>query len=479
MSSFLDGLPLRVRLVAGLVLLVAAGLVVAGVAATSALRSYQLERVDAQLAAALDSPALRGTAGPRAGPGRDAPGGRRPAPRDRLPGELYLAVLDAEGTVVRTDRTEAGAPALPPLDVAAVRERDASAFTVESADGDGSWRVAAVPLPADDGSVVVAADLGEVERTVDRLVLLQALIGTLVLLAVSGLAYAVVRSSLRGLVDVEEAAAAVAAGDLTRRVPERHPRTEVGSLAASFNSMVSQVQSAFATRAASEDRLRRFVADASHELRTPLTSIRGFAELHRQGAVPDPADVTRLLRRIEDEARRMGVLVEDLLTLARLDEQRPLQLSEVDLTVLAGDVVSDAHVLEPERPVTLSVADGVPLVRGDEARLRQVLTNLVGNALQHTPKGASVRVRVGARDGEAVLEVADEGPGMPQDVAARVFERFYRADASRTRASGGSGLGLSIAAALVRASGGRLELDTAPGRGATFRVILPVAGPRT
>ncbi len=388
-------------------------------------------------------------------------------------------MLDAGGTVVRADTADAGAPALPPLDVAAVRERNASAFTVEAADGDGSWRVAAVPLPADDGSVVVAADLGELERTVDRLALLQALIGTLVLLAVSGLACVVVRSSLRGLVDVEEAAAAVAAGDLTRRVPARNPRTETGTLAASFNSMVGQVQTAFATRAASEDRVRRFVADAGHELRTPLTSIRGFAELHRQGAVTDPADVTRLLRRIEDEASRMGLLVEDLLALARLDEQRPLQLSEVDLAVLAGDAVSGALVLEPERPVTLTVADGVPLVRGDEARLRQVLTNLVGNALQHTPNGTPVQVRVGARDGQAVLEVADEGPGMRADVAARVFERFYRADASRTRASGGSGLGLSIVAALVRASGGRLELDTAPGRGATFRVILPVAGPPT
>lgn len=479
MSSFLDGLPLRVRLVAPLVLLVAAGLVTTGIAATSALRSYQVDRVDAQLAAAVDSPALRGYAGPRAS-GRDRPGSRRPVPRDRLPGELYVAVLDAAGAVVRADTTDTGAaPALPPLDVADVRARRARAFTVDAADGAGSWRVAAVPLATGEGSLVVAADLGEVDRTVDRLVLLQALLGTLVLLGVSGLAYVVVRSSLRGLVDVEEAAAAVRAGDLTRRVPERNPRTEIGSLAASFNAMVTQVQSAFAIRTASEERLRQFVADASHELRTPLTSIRGFAELYRQGAVTDREDVTRLLRRIEDEATRMGMLVEDLLVLARLDEQRPLQLADVDLAVLAGDAVSDAHVLDPERPVTLTVADGVPLVRSDEARLRQVLTNLLANALQHTPKGVPVRVRVCVIDDGAVLEVADEGPGMSEQVAARAFERFYRADASRSRASGGTGLGLSIVAALVRACGGRLELDTAPGRGATFRVLLPVAGPPT
>jgi len=336
--------------------------------------------------------------------------------------------------------------------------------------------VVAVALASDQGSVVVAADLGEVDRTVQRLAALQTVIGSLVLVAVSGLGYVVVRSSLRGLVDVEQAAAAVAAGDLSRRVPDRDPRTEMGSLARSFNGMVSQVQSAFVTRAASEERLRRFVADAGHELRTPLTSIRGFAELHRQGAVIEPADVTRLLRRIEDEATRMGLLVEDLLTLARLDEQRPLQLSDVDLTVLAADAVHDARVLGPHRPVTMAVDGDVPVIRADEARLRQVLANLLGNALQHTPQGTPVQVRVAADEGLAIVEVTDAGPGMTKDVAARVFERFYRADASRTRASGGSGLGLSIVAALVAAHGGRLELDTAPSHGATFRVLLPVEG---
>jgi two-component system OmpR family sensor kinase len=336
--------------------------------------------------------------------------------------------------------------------------------------------VVAVPLE-DAGPIatlLLASDLGEVEGTVQRLVVLQLAIGLLVLAGVSALGRLLVRSSLRGLVEVEEAAAAVATGRLDRRVPERDPRTEVGSLAASFNRMVTQVQSAFARQEASESRLRRFVADASHELRTPLTSIRGFAELHRQGAVSDPADVTRVMRRIEDEAKRMGLLVEDLLALARLDEQRPLELAEVDLAVLAADAAHDARAVQPERQISVQ-GDGPLIVRGDAARLRQVLTNLLANALQHTPVSAAVEVRLRRGTGEAVLEVADRGPGMAPEAASRVFERFYRADASRTRASGGSGLGLSIVSALVAAHAGSVELDTAPGQGATFRVRLPLA----
>jgi two-component system OmpR family sensor kinase len=463
-STALDRLPLRVRLVAAVVLLVLVGLCVAGVAATSALRSDQLDRVDEQLRESVARPG-----GPGPGPREE-----RPRPRGRLPGERFVALLDSSGAVVRGDEVTPGGPDLTGLDVGRVREQGRRPFTVDATDGPGSWRVVAVPVGAGEGSVVVAADLREVQRTVRRLVLLQTLIGLAVLLGVSGLGYVVVRSSLRPLVEVEEAASAVAAGDLSRRVPERDPRSEVGSLGASFNRMVDQVQSAFATRAASEDRLRRFVADASHELRTPLTSIRGFAELHRQGAVTDPAEVTRLLGRIEEEAVRMGLLVEDLLALARLDQQRPLQPTDVDLAALAADAVHDARGLDPARPVSLEVEGGLPAVRADQERLRQVLANLLANAVQHTPAGTPVQVRLRAEGRHAVVEVADEGPGMTPDVAGRAFERFYRADPSRTRASGGSGLGLSIVASLVESHGGRVELDTAPGRGSVFRVLLPL-----
>src|SRR3954451_10865500 len=228
--------------------------------------------------------------------------------------------------------------------------------------------------------------------------------------------------------------------------------------------------------------MRQFVADASHELRTPLTSIRGFAELFRQGAVADEAELARVMRRIEDEGARMGVLVDDLLLLARLDQHRPLERQPVDLGRLAADAVEDVRMVAPGRPIELHVADArPPVVVGDDLRLRQVLGNLLGNALTHTPDGTPIRVRVDTRagdggdDGWAVLEVTDEGPGLPDEHAARVFERFYRVDAARTRAEGGSGLGLSIVAGLAAAHGGRVELDTAAGEGATFRVLLPLA----
>jgi two-component system OmpR family sensor kinase len=264
--------------------------------------------------------------------------------------------------------------------------------------------------------------------------------------------------------EVETAFAERAASEQAARISEAHMR-----------------QSESAARR-SEERMRRFVADASHELRTPLTSIRGFAELYRQGAVTDPADVGRLMRRIEDEAKRMGLLVDDLLLLARLDQERPLARAPVDLLALARDAVHDARATDPERAITLQVGptDPPPVVIGDEARLRQVLANLVGNALKHTSSGTPVTVRVAVEAQHpgpraAVLAVADEGPGMSVEDAARVFERFFRADAARDRRDGSTGLGLAIVAALVAGHGGTVDLETAPGAGACFRITLPLA----
>jgi two-component system OmpR family sensor kinase len=307
---------------------------------------------------------------------------------------------------------------------------------------------------------------------------------------------------LRGLEDVEHTAVAIAGGDLSRRVPQRDPRTEVGRLSLALNQMLGQIETAFAQRTASEfaarrsedaarrseeialrseenareseERMRRFIADASHELRTPLTSIRGFAELTRQkGAAADPAT----MRRIEDEAKRMGLLVDDLLLLARLDQQRPLQHQPVDLLTLAGDSVQDVQAVQPGRVVQLRIlqGSGAPVVDGDEARLRQVLGNLVSNALHHTPVDAPITISVGTRNGEAILEVADTGPGLSEEQKARVFERFYRADSARTRSTGGSGLGLSIVAALVAAHNGKVTVTDTPHHGATFTVHLPLA----
>jgi two-component system OmpR family sensor kinase len=472
--------PLRVKLVATLLLLVTAALTVAGVAATAALRSYLLGRVDSQLRQALHPYVdQRGPGGPGPRPG-DGDG------RGGPPSQYYVQFLAADGTPGRVQRNPLYAaeqpPDLPHLKVDDVGGRP---FTVAARAGGDQWRVVGGRLPNGAGSVLIAQNLSDIQQTVDRLRLLELVIGVTVVVLLGGLGYVVVRSSLRPLVEVEHTAAAIAAGDLSQRVPHRDERTEVGRLAAALNSMLHQVESAFRTREASEqaarrseERMRRFVADASHELRTPLTSIRGFAELYRQGAARDPAEIGRLMRRIEDEGARMGLLVDDLLLLARMDQQRPVDLVPVDLLVLAADAVHDAQAVDPARRISLDAAglDLPAVVLGDEPRLRQILGNLMANALHHTPAGTPVTVRLSHRPRLAVVEVADEGPGLDEEDAKRVFERFYRADPSRHRGSGGSGLGLSIVAALTAAHGGSVELDTAPGRGATFRVLLPLMG---
>jgi two-component system OmpR family sensor kinase len=328
-----------------------------------------------------------------------------------------------------------------------------------------------------EGSVVIAIPLSSVEGPVHTLGLIELGLGLLVLVAVGALGFVVVRRSLRPLHEVESVAGAIAAGDLSRRVPEGPERTEVGSLSRSLNAMLSQIEQAFGERAASESRMRQFVADASHELRTPLAAVRGYAELYRQGAVSRPDDVASAMRRIEDEAARMGLLVEDLLMLARLDEERPARTEPVDLTVIAADAVQDARAIAPDRAVTLLGLAGplapTPLA-GDERQLRQVVTNLVGNALNHTPAGSPVEIAVGTRESWAVIEVRDHGPGIDPDQAGRVFERFFRADPSRQRGlGGGTGLGLAIVAAIVERHEGRVGVSETAGGGATFVVELP------
>jgi two-component system OmpR family sensor kinase len=270
-------------------------------------------------------------------------------------------------------------------------------------------------------------------------------------------------------------ATAIAAGDLSARVPDERAGTEAGELGVALNRMLGSIEAAFDERERSQDRLRRFVADASHELRTPVTTIRGYAELYRAGALEDRDELGEAMRRTEQEAIRMGSLVEDLLQLARLDQGRPLERAPVDLGVLVDDAARDARAVSPGRAVAVVRPDGRPLVvLGDEARLRQVVANLVGNALVHTPEEASIELRAGPADGGgAWLEVADRGPGMPPEVADRAFERFYRADPSRSRHKGGSGLGLSIVEATVAAHGGRVSLTSEVGAGTTVRIELP------
>jgi two-component system OmpR family sensor kinase len=441
--------------------------------------------------------------------------------------------------------------------------------TVGATSGDGRYRVLALPNqtflgPSGSvtGTVIVAWDVSSVYQTLGKLTGIDIIVSGILLLGLAVIGVTVIRVSLRPLTDIEKTAEAIAAGDLSRRVPDRDPRTEIGRLGRSLNTMLAQIETAFHARTdsevaarRSEDRMRQFVADASHELRTPLTAIRGFAEYYRQrGGVSAggggsgelaPADLDRIMRRVEQEASRMGVLVEDMLLLARLDQQRPLECRTVDLLTLAADAVHDARVVAPERAINLTVGSGAALlVLGDEVRLRQVIGNLMSNALSHTPDGTpiDVRLRSGSLDearapgtaqpgpmpaplpappaasappappappapsappvpsappaptapapapvmpapvdpgaaagpkSAAVLEVTDHGPGLTREQAEHAFERFYRADRSRT--SSGTGLGLAIVAALVAAHGGTVWVESVPGAGATFRIALPLA----
>jgi len=458
-------LPLRVSLVAAMLLLVGCGLLASGIAVTSILRHSLLSRVDERLVDASTGWAQQ--------PRQSFPLDPEPNPA-RPPSNFYVQGVDARGDVWMAINDRKASPALPGGD-----DVGPVPVTIGSVgDSNVQWRAVSVRGP--DGELItVAVDLSDLQSTVDSLVLLQAAIGVAVLLVLGVVGYWVVHRSLQPLVEVEKTAAAIAGGQLDSRVPQGDPRTEVGQLALALNGMLARIQGAVASSEASaesarisEQRMRRFITDASHELRTPLTTIRGFAELYRQGAA---RDVEMLMSRIESESRRMGGLVEDLLLLAQLDAQRPLDRKRVDLLALASDAVHDAQLIAASRSIDMSVLDGpgTPEVLGDETRLRQVLGNLVANALQHTPESARVTVRVGTAGDDAVLEVADEGPGMEMVDAQQVFERFYRADSSRTRSSGGTGLGLSIVDSLVRAHGGRVTVRTAPGSGCCFRVTLP------
>ncbi|WP_084528333.1 sensor histidine kinase [Nocardia crassostreae] len=470
-SGRLAAVPLRTTLVVALVTLVGVGLLVSGFVVTTLMRNVLVDRLDQQLYEAATT-----WASPRAKPPTPLP--EPPDQRERPPNLFYVRVQDSTGEVTLHLNVGDRQPDVP-------GDLGSRPVTVGSVgDAGEKWRV--IQVHNNNGTSTVALRLDGTQSVLERLVLLQAVIGALVLALLAVLARLVIRRSLRPLRQVEETAAAIAGGDLHRRVPVRGTDTEVDHLSQSLNTMLTQIQQAFAATEASEEaarrseaKMRRFVADASHELRTPLTTIRGFSELYRQGALTDSGV---LMDRIEHESHRMGLLVEDLLMLARLDAHRPVERRPVDLLALASDAVHSARAVAavqhpdgPQRQIGLEIGSGAGTLEilGDEPRLRQVLANLINNALVHTPVAAAVTVRLTPAADEVLLEVRDTGPGLDPDQAERVFERFYRTDASRSRERGGTGLGLSIVQALVTAHGGTVTVTSVPGEGATFTVRLP------
>ena len=460
---------LRVRLLIGTAV-IALVLGVAAVAIASTTESHLVAQVDQQLRSAVLQL------------GGEGPGGPRPADADgdgppKLTA-LYVGFIDAAGglsTVYAPNLTaaEAPVPQLSTQDIEAVRA--GRPVTVRSDDPQVDYRMLARRERPNGLATVLALPLDGVRDTVRQLIAVELLAVVAVLSVLALVTWWVIRLGVRPVLRMTETASAIAGGDLSHRVPEGTPGTEAGDLGVALNGMLGRIEEAFDQRSASEARLRQFIADASHELRTPLTTIRGYAELYRTGALDRPPELDEAMRRTEQEALRMGALVDDLLHLARLDQGRPLERDEVDLTQLAADAVRDAQAVQPDRSITAVLPEPVTVV-GDEPRLRQVIANLVTNALVHAP-GAAIEVRVQRSNGDAVIEVADRGPGMAESDARRAFERFYRADASRTRHHGGSGLGLSIVDATVRAHGGRASLATSPGGGTTVRVELPLRSP--
>ena len=465
---------LRNRLTVGVLVLSAIGFIGAGVGSQALLKNYLINQVDDQLLSVVGGTADRLD---QAGIARDDDGAddgpqsaRATTPLNRVPTSISVTVLDPFGNLIggiggdlNSNQVTDYVMGLLPGQVAAFGSEPC---TIEAPGSD--FRVATAVLPSSLGSVIVAQSLSDFDKTTGRIGVVFLIIGGLVLLFIAFASRQVIKLSMKPLEKIEATAEKIAAGDLSARLENFEPDTEVGRLSTSLNQMLSRIEESFAARTESESKLRRFVADASHELRTPLTSIRGFAELHRQGAVPEGEKTKELISRIEKESMRMGSLVEDLLLLARMDQSREIVMADVDLSTLINEAVSSAQAAGPEHPITSDVAHNVH-TQGDSDKIYQVVTNLLANARAHTPAGTAIHVATYSDDKGTYVTVADKGPGLSAEDQLHVFERFYRVDTSRQRSSSdGSGLGLSIVDEVMKAHGGSVSVSSEPGKGATF-----------
>ena len=476
---------LRNRLLLATVVVAAIGIGASDFAANAELRGFLIRQVDSQLASVANSTLsrlVRAGIAPNGDDGTSGSGTATPframSPLRGVPTATSLTLLDPSGEIlgqVGGDISTGGSQAtFSGMTLAQVAATKGKAFTVHTENPRTSTRAVAYVLPSNLGSVVIAVSLTSVERTLQELSFLFLLISLAVLLLIGLISRWLITLSLKPLLEVEVIAAAIAGGDLSARLPEIRPATEIGRLTKSLNTMLGRIEESFQQKNESESKLRRFVADASHELRTPLTAIRGFAELHRQGAVTGEEKTKELVGRIEKESIRMGSLVEDLLLLARMDEARPHTLEPVDLTHLIEESVASALAAGPDHPIEVDVPADL-YVLGDTKRIHQALGNLLANARTHTPSGTLIKVSAATNEIETTIAVKDSGPGLSESDQIRIFERFFRVDPSRARHAGeGSGLGLSIVDAVMKAHSGTVSVDSEIGKGSTFTLHFPI-----
>lgn len=465
---------LRNRLILASVFLASCAIAASDFAANTALRSYLISQVDNQLIN-ISTGSLERLDRAGIAPQTEFEENRSPfrilQPLRGVPTSTSLTLLDMDGKLVGQIGGELGgkAFAVTGMKVSQVAKYKNQPFTIDGENGKPDIRALALVLPTGMGSVIVANSLEEVDKTLSQLRFLFFILGLIAILVTALVSRWIVAIGLKPLEKVEETAEAIAAGNFSARLPAAKPDTEVGRLTTALNTMLGRIEQSFAVKVESENKLRRFVADASHELRTPLTAIRGFAELHRQGAVVGEEKTKELINRIEGESIRMSSLVEDLLLLARLDQSRQLDLEPVDLNTLITEVVASAKAAGPNHPIKLILPQEEIFVLGDSRRIHQVVANLLANARTHTPAGTNITVTAIQELTQTIIEVSDDGPGLAKADQERIFERFYRADPARVRSSGeGSGLGLSIVDAVMQAHGGYVSVKSELGKGATF-----------
>jgi two-component system OmpR family sensor kinase len=476
---------LKNRLVLGVVILGALGITGSDFAAQNAFRAFLIAQVDAQLEAISTTSGIRldraGITSERDETSNENEPLFQPfEPIREVPSEISVSLLDEKGVVMGTlggaQSPQQVQNVISGLSVSELREKVGVPFTIESNDRNRSeYRALARILPGEIGSVITAVSLDGVERSINQLRFLFFAVGFVVIILLAFVARRIIGISLKPLTQVEETAEAFAKGDYTARLPEARGDTEVGKLTWALNQMLSRIEESFEAQKASEDKLRRFVADASHELRTPLTAIRGFAELHRQGAIKGEEKTGELVKRIEQESIRMSTLVEDLLLLARLDQSREMERLPIDLKTLISEAVTSAQAAGPDHPIEMSLPNDEIFLLGDSMRIHQVIANLLANARTHTPAGTEIKVALVADESGITIVVSDYGPGLSKADQKRIFERFYRADPSRVRSRGeGTGLGLSIVDAVMRAHGGTVSVTSELGHGATFKLFFPI-----